>query len=170
MTSMKEKITALGMDEAEFQKDLWALNDRITDVCTTRMDFGGTTMREKVYPYLREMKDKYGFDIPIGMTGVDLPRLEAKLDFLQDTGWNWKKNQAKATMDDFQMMRLKAYSNISLKRPLSPEEYTEMMAIAKELGFPVGPKTEPWSVANKTVDVSAHKRDGRPVRQHRRRK
>ena len=44
---------------------------------------------------------------------------------------------AKDIMDVFQLMRLKAYSNVSLKRPLTPSEYGEMRGIAKELGFPV---------------------------------
>lgn len=48
-----------------------------------------------------------------------------------------KENQAKELIDAFQLIRLKAYSNVSLKRPLNPSEYSEMMGIAKELGFPV---------------------------------
>lgn len=51
-----------------------------------------------------------------------------------------KQAEGRKLLQEFETMRLKAYSNVSLKRPLSEGEYKEMMAIAKELGFPVGVK------------------------------
>ena len=78
--SMKDQVKMLGIDADRFQTDLFKLSDKMLDTCTLKLDYSSETLRKEIYPLLREMKSKYGIDIPIGLTGVDLPRLERRLD------------------------------------------------------------------------------------------
>jgi len=78
--SMADKIKELGFDVDEFKKDLFALNDKMIDKCTVTLDFSRKNLEKNVYPDLRKMKKKYGIDVPIGTCGVDMPRLDKKLD------------------------------------------------------------------------------------------
>lgn len=78
--SMADKVKALGFDVEEFKKDMFEVDDAVTDNCTISLDYSKATIEQKVYPKLREFKAKYGIDIPIGLVGVDMPRLDRILD------------------------------------------------------------------------------------------
>ena len=78
--SMADKVKKLGFDVDEFKKDLFALNDKMIDKCTLTLDFSRKNLGKNVYPDLKKMKKKYGIDIPIGLCGVDMLRLDKRLD------------------------------------------------------------------------------------------
>ena len=79
--SMADKVKELGINSDQFKKDIFELDDIITEKLTIPIDYSSENIRKEVYPKLRELKQKYGMDIPIGLVGVDLQRLERKLDF-----------------------------------------------------------------------------------------
>jgi hypothetical protein len=68
---------------AEFKKDLNALidDDEVTMTCMNRV-FGGSDedVKSKVYPKLAKFKEKWGIDMPIGMTGVNVVQLDQRLE------------------------------------------------------------------------------------------
>ena len=80
MTSMADKIKMLGLDVEQFKKDLFALDEKLMDKCTVTLNFSRKNLEKHIYPDLRKMKKKYGLDIPIGICGVDMPRLDRLLD------------------------------------------------------------------------------------------
>ena len=77
---MADKVKELGFDVEKFKKELFALNDKLVDKCTIALDFRSETIRKEIYPELKVMKEKYGIDIPLGFCGVDMPRLDSRLD------------------------------------------------------------------------------------------
>ena len=78
--SIKDKVMDLGFDPTGFHNDIFDLDDQVLKHCTLRVDFSGETLEKYIYPTLRHLKSKYGVDIPISITGIDLPRLDATLD------------------------------------------------------------------------------------------
>jgi hypothetical protein len=81
--SMKDKVRNLGMKADEFEKDLFDLDDVMLNNCTATIDFSRDNLKSTIYPKLQQMKAKYGIDIPLGICGVDLGRLEGKLNNLE---------------------------------------------------------------------------------------
>lgn len=78
--SMNDKVEKLGFNKEEFKKDLFALDDKMLDKCTITANFSKENLEKNVYPDLRKFKTKYGVDLPISICGVDLPKLDRKLD------------------------------------------------------------------------------------------
>jgi len=78
--SMAEKVKKLGFNVDEFKKDLFALNDKMMNKCTVTLNFSRRNLEKNVYPELKRMKAKYGLDIPLSICGVDMPRLDKRLD------------------------------------------------------------------------------------------
>jgi len=78
--SMADKVIELGIDIVEFKKDLFALNDKMIGKCTVTLDFSRKNLEKNVYPDLQRMKRKYGFNVPVGICGVDMPKLDKLLD------------------------------------------------------------------------------------------
>ena len=81
--SVADKIRQLGFDPDE----LWDLCKKVDEamlgkggVMWLSADKRRRGLEEKVYPLLREFKQKYGFDCPIGEGGVDVFRLERQID------------------------------------------------------------------------------------------
>ena len=79
MISTADKIKELGFDSDEFQKDVFALNDLFVEKIFLPMRFGD--VEKVIYPELRKLNEKYGFFIPLDFTGVDMVRLDKKVDF-----------------------------------------------------------------------------------------
>lgn len=78
--SMREKVQELGYNPDEFQKDMMAVDNTVTNKLTIPVDFRKETIEKEVYPELRKFKGKYKLDMPIGMTGVDIKRLDTRLN------------------------------------------------------------------------------------------
>jgi len=72
-------VEQLGFDAKEFWNDMEQLDGLILNNCTLSMDFSSETIRGKVYPELKRLKEKYKIDVPIGIVGVDVVRLDNKL-------------------------------------------------------------------------------------------
>ena len=68
--SMSDKVKLLGFNDVEFLKDILVIDDKLS------YDYSDKNLSENVYPYLRILKDKYGMDIPLSISGVDIIRLE----------------------------------------------------------------------------------------------
>ena len=68
--SMSDKVKLLGFNPADFLKDILVIDDKLS------YDYSDKNLSENVYPYLRILKDKYGMDIPLSFSGVDIIRLE----------------------------------------------------------------------------------------------
>ena len=68
--SMADKVNLLGFNSDEFFKDILVIDDKLS------YDYSDKNLSENVYPYLRILKDKYGMDIPLSISGVDIIRLE----------------------------------------------------------------------------------------------
>lgn len=68
--SGKQKIEALGFNAQEFWKEVMELEDLVL------LGYSKQNLEEKVYPKLRELKAKYGFDVPISVFGLDVVRLD----------------------------------------------------------------------------------------------
>ena len=68
--SMADKVELLGFNPDEFLKDILVIDDKLS------YDYSDKNLSENVYPYLRILKDKYGMDIPLSISGVDIIRLE----------------------------------------------------------------------------------------------
>ena len=78
--SMADKVEELGFNLEEFKKDLFDIDEKMTNKCMITMDFSAQNLEENIYPELRKFKMKFGIDIPITMCGVNLPFLDVKLD------------------------------------------------------------------------------------------
>jgi hypothetical protein len=78
--SMADKVKELGFDAESFKRDIFELDDIITNKCFTSQDYGRENLEKNVYPKLRELKKRYNIDIPLGMCGIDMPRLDSRLD------------------------------------------------------------------------------------------
>jgi len=78
--SMKQKVEKLGLNVVEFEKHLWDIDNAITDKCMINLNFSRENLEKEVYPKLREFKGKFGVDIPLGFCGIDLARLDNKLN------------------------------------------------------------------------------------------
>jgi len=76
MLSGRQKIERLGFDPDEFWDDVIRLDDLIMSNYTEK------NLKENVYPYLKFLKKKYGFDIPINFMGLDVVRLDGVLSSL----------------------------------------------------------------------------------------
>ena len=76
--SMADKVELLGFDAEEFKADIFKLDDKIIKNCTIPLNF--SNLEEHIYPELRRLKEKYGLDVPIGIVGLDVVRLEKVLD------------------------------------------------------------------------------------------
>ena len=68
--SMADKVNLLGFNPDEFLKDILVIDNKLS------YDYSDKNLSENVYPYLRILKDKYGMDIPLCLTGIDIIRLE----------------------------------------------------------------------------------------------
>ena len=89
--SMADKVKELCFGVEKFKKELFELNDKMVNTCTITMDFSAENLEKKVYPELRKMKERYGIDIPIGLCGVDMPRLDKRLDMRLEEFENFDK-------------------------------------------------------------------------------
>ena len=67
---MADKVKLLGFNSNEFLKDILVIDDKLS------YDYSDKNLSENVYPYLKILKDKYGMDIPLSLSGVDIIRLE----------------------------------------------------------------------------------------------
>lgn len=74
MLSGRQKVEKLGFNPDEFWQDVIKIDDLLL------LNYSKENLTNNVYPYLRELKQKYGFDIPITITGLDVVRLDNKLD------------------------------------------------------------------------------------------
>ena len=72
--SMFEKVEASGYDPDIFLEDILKVDDILG------FDYSNEHLKKAVYPYLRILKDKYGMDIPLSLTGVDMYKLDIRLD------------------------------------------------------------------------------------------
>jgi hypothetical protein len=72
--STAEKVEKLGFDRNEFWDDMSKIDDLIN------FDYSEKNLEKNVFPYLRKLKAKYGFDIPIGLFGVDVIKLDERVD------------------------------------------------------------------------------------------
>ena len=77
--SMADKVEMLGMDVKQFKEDVFALDDKIVKHCTLPLNFK-ENLEKYIYPELRKLKEKYSMNIPIGLVGLDMVRLEKILD------------------------------------------------------------------------------------------
>ena len=68
--SMSDKVKLLGFNDVEFLKDILVIDDKLS------YDYSDKNLSENVYPYLKILKDKYGMDIPLSLSGVNIIRLE----------------------------------------------------------------------------------------------
>lgn len=71
--SGKQKLELLGFDSIDFWHDVTLLENYLN------FDYTEQNLNNNVYPFLRELKTKYGFDFPISIFGVDIVRLDNKL-------------------------------------------------------------------------------------------
>jgi hypothetical protein len=81
--SMADKVRQLGFNPEEF----WALCEKIDEamlgengVMWLPAGERRQELEEKVYPLLREFEQKYGFNCPISVTGVDVFQLGMRID------------------------------------------------------------------------------------------
>ena len=72
--SMADKIKLLGFDPDKFLEDILIIDDKLS------FNYSDKNLSENVYPYLRILKDKYGMDIPLSLSGVNIIRLENVID------------------------------------------------------------------------------------------
>jgi len=79
--SSKEKVAELGLDADEFSKDLFEMDDEITGNLLHK-GYSSENIEKTVYPPLNKFKSKYKIDIPLGLFGVDVARLDNKLNSL----------------------------------------------------------------------------------------
>jgi hypothetical protein len=75
---MADKVKELGFDPDEFKKDIFALNDLFVEKILIPMNYAD--VQKEIYPELRRLKEKYGIYIPLSITGIDIVRLDRKLD------------------------------------------------------------------------------------------
>ena len=68
--SMADKVKLLGFNSDKFIKDILVIDDKLS------YNYSDKNLSENVYPYLKILKDKYGMDIPLSLSGVDIVRLE----------------------------------------------------------------------------------------------
>ena len=80
--SMAQKVEKLGFNIEEFKKDMFDIDDKMTNKCLITLNYSGENLEKNIYPELRKFKEKYGINLPIGLCGVDLPRLDNRLNNL----------------------------------------------------------------------------------------
>jgi len=71
--SMADNVKALGHDQDIFLNDILHIDDILC------FDYSKKNLINKVYPYLNELKTKYGISIPLSLTGVDMIRLDTQI-------------------------------------------------------------------------------------------
>jgi len=71
--SMADNVKALGYDPNVFIKEVLHIDDLLC------FDYSKKNLINKVYPYLNELKNKYGISIPLSLTGVDMIRLDTHI-------------------------------------------------------------------------------------------
>jgi len=67
--SGREKIELLGFNGDDFWSDVCKVDDLLA------FDYSKDNLEKNVYPHLGVLKEKYGFNVPIDLFGVDVVRL-----------------------------------------------------------------------------------------------